>query len=213
MIQILITDDHPVVRQGLKQVISETSDITVAGEAGTGQEALDMIRTNEYDLVLLDISLPGVSGLDILKQITAEKPKLPVLILSIHSEEQYAVRALKTGASGYMTKASAPEELIGAIRAISAGGKYITSSLSQRLVMYIQSPSDSKPPHANLSNREYEVLCLIAQGRPVSEIARTLFLSPKTVSTYRTRILDKMGMKNNAEMMRYAIKNGLVDLI
>ncbi len=213
MIQILITDDHPVVRQGLKQVISETSDITVAGEAGTGQEALDMIRANDYDLVLLDISLPGVSGLDILKQIAAEKPKLPVLILSIHSEEQYAVRALKTGASGYMTKASAPEELIGAIRAISAGGKYITSSLSQRLVMYIQSPSDSKPPHENLSNREYEVLCLIAQGKPVSEIARVLFLSPKTVSTYRTRILDKMGMKNNAELMRYAIKNGLVDLI
>lgn len=210
MIRILIADDHPITRQGLKQLISEIDDFVVAGEAGTGQEALEEVRTKEYDLVLLDVSMPKLNGLEALKQIKIEKPDLPVLILSLHPEDQYALRALKAGASGYVTKASTPEQLLEAIHQVAAGKKYITPTLGEKLVENLQSPSDMKLPHELLSDREYQVLCLIAQGMSSGGIADSLYLSPKTVSTYRARILDKMKLNNTAEMMRYAIENNLV---
>jgi len=208
-IKILIADDHPIVRAGFKQVISDMPDMLVADEAGNGQEVLNYIRKKDYDLVLLDISMPGRSGLEILKDLKSEKPKLPVLILSIYPEEQYAIRALRAGASGYMTKASAPNELIAAIRKISEGGKYISASLAEKLAYYLDGDA-SKPPHETLSDREYQVMLMIASGKTVTEIADELCLSVKTISTYRTHILDKMRMKNNAEITLYAVQNKLV---
>jgi two-component system invasion response regulator UvrY len=208
-IKILIADDHPIVRAGFKQVISDMSDMLVADEAANGQEVLNYIRKKDYDLVLLDISMPGRSGLEVLKDLKSEKPKLPVLILSIYPEEQYAIRALRAGASGYMTKASAPNELIAAIRKISEGGKYISASLAEKLAYYLDGDA-SKPPHETLSDREYQVMLMIASGKTVTEIADELCLSVKTISTYRTHILDKMKMKNNAEITLYAVQNKLV---
>lgn len=208
-IKILIADDHPIVRAGFKQVISDTPDMLVADEAGNGQEVLNLIGKKDYDLVLLDISMPGRSGLEILKDLKSEKPKLPVLILSIYPEEQYAVRALRAGASGYMTKASAANELIAAIRKISAGGKYISASLAEKLAFYLDGDA-TRPPHETLSDREYQVMLMIASGKTVTEIADELCLSVKTISTYRTHILDKMKMKNNAEITLYAVQNKLV---
>lgn len=210
MIKILIADDHAVVRKGLKQILAETTDIVAADEAINGQEVLEKIRKNDYDIVMLDISMPGRNGLDILKQVKIEKPEMSVLILSMHPEEQYAVRALKAGASGYLTKDSAPDELILAIRKISQGRKYITSSLAERLAFYLEVDSE-KPLHEALSDREYEVMRMIASGKTVREIAEELFLSIKTISTYRSRILEKMGMKNNTELVHYALKNRLLD--
>ena len=208
-IKILIADDHPIVRAGFKQVISDTPDMLVADEAGNGQEVLNLIGKKDYDLVLLDISMPGRSGLEILKDLKSEKPKLPVLILSIYPEEQYAVRALRAGASGYMTKASAANELIAAIRKISAGGKYISASLAEKLAFYLDGDA-TRPPHETLSDREYQVMLMIASGKTVTEIADELCLSVKTISTYRTHILEKMKMKNNAEFTLYAVQNKLV---
>ena len=208
-IKILIADDHPIVRAGFKQVISDMPDMLVADEAGNGQEVLNLIGKKDYDLVLLDISMPGRSGLEILKDLKSEKPKLPVLILSIYPEEQYAVRALRAGASGYMTKASAANELIAAIRKISAGGKYISASLAEKLAFYLDGDA-TRPPHETLSDREYQVMLMIASGKTVTEIADELCLSVKTISTYRTHILDKMKMKNNAEITLYAVQNKLV---
>jgi len=210
MIKILIADDHAVVRKGLKQILAETTDIVAADEAINGQEVLEKIRKNDYDIVMLDISMPGRNGLDILKQVKNEKPEMSVLILSMHPEEQYAVRALKAGASGYLTKDSAPDELILAIRKISQGRKYITSSLAERLAFYLEVDSE-KPLHEALSDREYEVMRMIASGKTVKEIAEELFLSIKTISTYRSRIMEKMGMKNNTELVHYALKNRLLD--
>ena len=210
MIKILIADDHAVVRKGLKQILAETTDIVAADEAINGQEVLEKIRKNDYDIVMLDISMPGRNGLDILKQVKNEKPEMSVLILSMHPEEQYAVRALKAGASGYLTKDSAPDELILAIRKISQGRKYITSSLAERLAFYLEVDSE-KPLHEALSDREYEVMRMIASGKTVREIAEELFLSIKTISTYRSRILEKMGMKNNTELVHYALKIRLLD--
>ena len=208
-IKILIADDHPIVRAGFKQVISDMPDMLVADEAGNGQEVLQLIGKKDYDLVLLDISMPGRNGLEILKDLKSEKPKLPVLILSIYPEEQYAIRALRAGASGYMTKASAPNELILAIRKISEGGKYISASLAEKLAYYLDGDA-TKPPHETLSDREYQVMLMIASGKTVTEIANELCLSVKTISTYRTHILEKMKMKNNAEMTLYAVQNKLV---
>ena len=208
-IKILIADDHPIVRAGFKQVISDMPDMLVADEAGKGQEVLHLIGKKDYDLVLLDISMPGRSGLEILKDLKNEKPKLPVLILSIYPEEQYAIRALRAGASGYMTKASAPNELILAIRKISEGGKYISASLAEKLAYYLDGDA-AKPPHETLSDREYQVMLMIASGKTVTEIANELCLSVKTISTYRTHILEKMKMKNNAEITLYAVQNKLV---
>jgi len=200
----------PVVRQGLKQIVAETSDMAVADEASNAQEVLDKVWRNDYDVVVLDITMPGRGGLDILKQLRGEKPGLPVLILSIHPEEQYAVRALKAGAAGYLTKGSAPGELTAAIRQVSAGKKYISSSLAEKLALHLENDTD-KPIHEKLSDREYQILCMIASGETIKEIAQGLFLSEKTISTYRSRILEKMSMKSNAELTHYAIKNRLVD--
>jgi len=210
MIKILIADDHPVVRKGLKEIIEETPGMVVGGEASNGQEVLENVRKSDYDVVLLDISMPGRSGLEILKELKSEKPELSVLILSIHPEEQYAVRALKAGASGYLTKESAQDELIAAIRKASTGRKYISSSLAEKLAFYLEIDTE-KPLHETLSDREYEVMCMIASGKTIKEVAEELFLSEKTISTYRSRILEKMRMKSNVELIHYALKHGLVD--
>ena len=209
MIRILVADDHAVVRDGLKQIVSDTSDIIVAAEASNGREALNKALKDDYDVVLLDITMPDRSGLDILKEIKAQKPELPILILSIHPEEQYAVRALKAGAAGYLTKESAPEELIRAMRRVSSGGKYVTSSLAEKLASILKTRTE-EPPHQSLSDREYQVLCMIASGKRVKQIADELLLSAKTISTYRSRILRKMKMTNNIELTRYAMQNQLV---
>jgi len=209
MISILVADDHAVVRNGLKQIVGDTPDIVVAAEASNGQEALNKALEGDYDVVLLDITMPDRSGLDILKEIKSQKPKLPVLILSMHPEEQYAVRALKAGASGYLTKESAPEELINAMRRVSGGGKYVTSSLAEKLASVLKTGAET-PPHQALSDREYQVLCMIASGKRVKQIADELLLSAKTVSTYRSRVLQKMNMNSTTELTRYAIQNHLV---
>ena len=209
MIKILIADDHPIVRKGLKQILAETPNIIVAGEANNGAEVLTKVLKNEYDVVLLDISMPGRDGIDTLKELKDLKPNLPVLVLSIHSEDQYAVRVLRAGAYGYLTKESAPEELISAIRTVSLGRKYISPSVAEKLVFNLNNNAP-KQPHEKLSDREYQVMDLIASGKTVKEISEDLSLSVKTISTYRARILEKMKMKNIAELIRYAIKNGLV---
>lgn len=210
MIKILIADDHAIVREGLKQIVADTSDMIVTAEASDGHEVLALLSKNNYDVVVLDMAMPGLTGLDILKQIKRETPKLPVLILSVHPEEQYAVRSLKAGASGYLTKESAPDELITAIRKVSMGGKYITSSLAEKLAFELEVDAE-KPPHKTLSDREFQVMCMIAKGRTIKNIAEELFLSPKTVSTYRSRILEKMKMKSNEELTHYARNNHLVN--
>ena len=209
MIRILIADDHTIVRKGLRQIIDETTDMAVTDEASDGQEVLNKVRKDGFDMVLLDISMPGRTGLDILRELKTENPKLPVLVLSMYPEEQYAVRVLKAGASGYLTKESAPDELIAAIRKVSTGKRYVTPSLAEKLALNLQNDSD-KPPHENLSDREYQVMCMIASGKTVGDIAEKLSLSAKTISTYRARILEKMKMKNNAEITHYAIQNRLV---
>ena len=209
-IEILIADDHPIVREGFKQVISETDDMIVADEASNGQEVLSLIRKREYDLILLDISMPGRSGLEVLKELKSEYQKLPVLILSIYPEEQYAVRAFRAGASGYLTKASAPNELISAIRKIVHGGRYVSESLAEKLTYYLDQDV-SKPLHDLLSDREYQVMLMLGSGKTVKEVAEILFLSVKTISTYRSHILEKMKMKNNAEITLYVVKNKLID--
>jgi two-component system invasion response regulator UvrY len=210
MIKILVADDHTIFREGLKRILAECADVIVADEASNGREVLDKIWKNEYDMVLLDISMPGITGLEALKQLKTDKPRLPVLVLSMHPEEQYAVRALRAGASGYLTKESAPDELITAIRKISQGRKYITSSLAERLAFEVEADSE-RPPHEILSDREYQVLRMIASGSTIKEIAKELSLSIKTVSTYRTRIMGKMKMKTNAELMHYALKHQILD--
>lgn len=209
MIRILVADDHAVVRQGVKQILAEVGDMTVKDEAQNGSETLKKVNEQEYDVVLLDISMPGRSGLEVLEDIKAQHPKLPVLILSMHPEEQYAVRALRAGASGYLTKASAPQELIGAIRKVAGGGKYVTSSLAEKLADELEVDTD-KLPHERLSNREHQVMLMLAEGKSVSDIAAELCLSVKTISTYRTRIMSKMGMKKNAELTLYAVHNNLI---
>jgi two-component system invasion response regulator UvrY len=212
MIRILIADDHPIVRRGLKQILAEEPDLAVLGEAASGQQVLDLLREQEWDVLVLDINMPCGSGLEILQQVRDRRPNLPVLVMSIHSEEQFGVRSLKAGASGYLTKESAPEELVNAIRRIHGGGKYVSPYLSEKLVSAIQIDMD-RPRHEALSNREYEVLCLIASGKTVGEIADQLLLSVKTVSTHRTRILDKMQLKTNAELMHYAMQHRLVQTL
>jgi two-component system, NarL family, invasion response regulator UvrY len=210
MIKVMIADDHAVVREGVKHIFSETPDIKVAGEAANGKEVLENIGKHEYDLLLLDIAMPGRDGLDILKEIKVQKPKLPVLILSMFPEEQYALRALKSGASGYLTKDSIPNELVKAVRKVLRGGNYISSSFSEKLLTEITS-NITKPLHETLSDREFQIMRMIACGKTMNEIADELSLSSKTVYTYRARILEKMGMKNNMEVTHYATKHGLID--
>lgn len=208
--RILITDDHAVVRHGLRQILAAEFKKATFGEAGNAAEAIDRVWKESWDVVVLDISMPGRSGLDVLKEIKKSRPKLPVVMLSMHPEDQFAVRLLKAGAAGYMTKESAPEELVGAIKKVIAGGRYISSQLAEKMASYLAIDVQT-PPHERLSDREFLVLRLIASGKPVSAIAKDVSLSVKTISTYRSRLLQKMGMSNNAELTRYAIQNNLVE--
>lgn len=209
MINVLFVEDHAIVREGLKQILADTTDIVVADEAGDGEEALAKVLKGNFDIAVLDISMPGRSGLEILKELKAIRPALPILILSMYPEELYAVRAFKSGASGYLSKESAPTELITAIRKVSSGGKYVSPSLAESLALNL-SDDNSKPLHDKLSSREYQILCMIASGKTGKEIAAELNLSAKTVSTYRARVLEKMGLHSNAELTHYALQNGLV---
>ena len=210
MARVLIADDHAVVRQGLKQILADTDDMVVVDEATNGAEVLERLRSGGVDIVVLDLSMPGISGLDVIRQIRKEYPKVAVLVLSVHTEEQYAVRVMKVGASGYVTKASAPDELVKALRCASDGHKYVSSSLAERLAIDLERGTD-RPLHEELSDREYEVLRLIVSGQAVQQIAAELGLSAKTVSTYRARLMAKMRMHSSAELTRYAIKHGIVD--
>lgn len=210
MIRILIVDDHEVVRDGVKIIFGEQSGLATFGEASTAPEALRLVREQDWDIVVLDLSLGGRNGLELLKELKQIRPRLPVLILSMHSEEQYARRAFKAGAAGYVTKDSPRAELIKAVEKVMEGGRYVSPALAERLLVDLERGSD-RPPHEILSDREFEVLRLIASGKTVGEIADLLSLSDKTISTYRARILEKMGMKTNAELTHYAIQNKLVD--
>lgn len=210
MIKILIADDHPVVRMGVKQILEKVPDMEVADEANDGAEAIEKVTKKKFDVVLLDISMPGLGGLEVLKQLKRKIPSLPILLLSMHPEKQYAIRALKSGASGYLTKKSAPYELETAIRTVSQGEKYISTSLAKILASHLESYTD-KPPHETLSNQEYQVFSMICAGKTQTEIAKDLDLSIKTISTYRNRIMKKMKMKNDVELSRYAMQNHLFD--
>ncbi|MET0319617.1 MAG: response regulator transcription factor [Duganella sp.] len=210
IIKVFIADDHAIVREGLKQILAETRDIIVAGEAENGLEAIKLFRKSDCQVLLLDISMPDRSGIDVLKQVKKEKPELAVLMLSMHREDQYAIRSLKAGASGYLTKQSAPRELVTAIRQVAGGLKYISAALAQELANHVGEDHEA-PPHDALSDREYQTLTMIASGKTVGMIAKELSLSVKTVSEYRARLLVKMKLKNSAELTHYAIKNQLID--
>jgi two-component system invasion response regulator UvrY len=209
MTKALIADDHPIVRQGLKQILFEEPDMETVGEAADSHDVLMLAGEQNWDIVILDITMPGRGGLDVLKELRQKYPELPVLILSIHPEDQYAVRALKAGAAGYLTKESAPEELIRAMRTVLKGKKYISASLAEKLADYLER-EDQKNIHEILSDREYQVMVMITQGKSIKEIAEDLSLSIKTISTYRARIFEKMKLKSNAELIRYAINKNLV---
>lgn len=212
MIRLLIADDHAVVREGVKRILSDTVEMSerlVIGEASNGQEVLTKASAEPWDVVLLDISMPGRNGLEVLQQLKSSHPTLPVLVFSMHPENQYAVRAFKAGAAGYLTKDSLPEELVIAVRRVLQGRRYVSAELAEHLVVELAHERDT-PPHAKLSDRELQVLCLLASGKTVSAIAAELSLSVKTVSTHRSRILEKMRMTTNAELIRYAIRHQLV---
>jgi DNA-binding NarL/FixJ family response regulator len=207
--KVLIADDHLVVREGLKEIVKKLDEVSVVDTANDGREALKKIEKVGYDLVILDISMPGLSGLDVLQTMKRNNMKAHILMLSMHSQAQYAIRALRLGASGYLSKDSVYEELVSAIRKISAGGKYISSDLAEKYIFDNKNNAD-KMPHEVLSEREFQIMCKLAKGTSVREIAGELFLSDKTISTYRARILEKMGMKKNAELTLYAIRNDLI---
>jgi DNA-binding NarL/FixJ family response regulator len=208
MIRVLIVDDHAVVRRGVKQIVGQESDMTVIGEARNAEEMLAFVRRQDCDVVVEDISMPGRSGLEALQELKREHPKLQVLVLSVHPEERYAVRALRLGAAGYVTKDSAAEELVQAIRKVMSGGRYLSSNLATTLVNNLTAGAGS-PRHEVLSARERQVLCLVGSGRSVAEIAQDLALSIKTVGTYRTRILEKLQMRTTADLIHYAVTNRL----
>ena len=210
MIKILIADDHSIVRRGLAQIISEITDMTVLDEAENGQEVLDKLAIHKVDVLLLDINMPGRSGVEILKEVKKDYSSTAVLVLTIYPEEQYAFRVLKLGASGYLTKESAPMELVTAIRKVSQGKKYVSASLAEKLAVYLEEGED-RPPYYKLSDREYEVMLLLASGKTVKKIGEELILSIKTISTYRHRILEKMKMNTNADLTQYAIRNKLIE--
>jgi two-component system invasion response regulator UvrY len=209
-IHVLIADDHAIVRQGLRQILSETDDLVVTGEADDGAEALQLARQQEWDVFLLDVTMPNRNGIDTLKQLKKEFPRLPVLILSMHPEEQYAVRALKAGASGYLNKGSAPEQLVTAIRHVASGKKYVSAAVALQLVDAL-ADNNEKLPHERISDREYQVLVLISTGNTLTQIAEKLNLGVATVSTYRARLLEKMGLNSTAELIRYGLEHGLVE--
>jgi DNA-binding NarL/FixJ family response regulator len=211
MIRVILADDHMLVRQGLRRLLEDAPDIEVVGETGSGQETLGLISKVACSLLLLDISLPDRNGLEVLKDVHALRPHLPVLILSIYPEDQYAIRAFRAGAAGYLMKTAASHELLEAVRRTSKGGKYITLAVAEKLAENFQHQRpDTQLPHEQLSDREFEVLERIAKGLSVAEISKSLGLSPKTISTYRSRILQKMGLKNSAELMHYAFEHQLV---
>ena len=210
MIRIVVADDHAIVREGLKQLLSATSDLSVVGEAQNGHEVLAQVRALDFDVLLLDMSMPGKSGIELIKQVRAEKPKLRILVLSMHEEEQYAVRAIKAGASGYLTKDSASAQIVSAIRKVAGGGAFITDSVAQQLALGAI-PQAEGPPHSALSDREFQVFRELVSGKAVSDIAAQLNLSVKTVSTHKARIMQKMNMSNPADLIRYAIHHRLVD--
>jgi DNA-binding NarL/FixJ family response regulator len=208
--KVLIADDHSVVREGLKEIIRKMDEVSVIEEASDGLEAFEKIKNNSYNLIILDISMPGMSGLDILQALKSKKDKPHILILSVHPQTQYAIRAMRLGASGYLSKESVSDELIEAIRKVSSGGKYISSALTEKILLDKTEDSD-KALHEKLSDREFQIMCLIAKGKSVTEIAKEFFLSDKTISTYRARILEKMGLRKNAELTLYAIRNNLIE--
>lgn len=210
VIRVLLADDHAIVRAGLKEILADTGDITVAGEASSGQEVLGRIRDNDYDVAVLDMSMPGRSGIELIRQVKGERPKLRILVLTMHSEQQYAVRALKAGASGYLTKESAPDQLVAAIRRIAAGGAFVSPETAEQLALDVNR-APGGPVHTLLSDREYQVFELIVNGKSVTDIARHLALSVKTVSTHKTRILHKMGVTSQAELVRYALEHRLLE--
>ncbi len=210
MIKVLVVDDHTLISKGLKQILDDTDDLRVTGEAETGMQAIKMAQNNVYDLVLLDISLPDKNGIDVLKQLKLNQPQLPVLILSMYPEDQYAIRSLKAGAAGYLNKQSAPALLVSAIRQVASGRKYISAELAEQLANDL-SQGHQELLHQTLSNREYQTLCLMASGKSLSEMADIMALSAKTVSVYRARLLEKMKLKNNAEAVRYALHYHLIE--
>ena len=210
MLRILIADDHAILRRGLTEILMRDLDGVACGEAENAEQAISQVEHHNWDLVILDVSMPGRSGIDVLADLKLLQPKLPVLILSMHSEQQYGRRLLKAGASGYMNKDSAPEELIRAIHKVLAGGRYVSPALAERLVLDLNEDA-ARPPHESLSDREFEVLLLMATGRTVSQIAEELHLSLTTISTYRARILEKMNMNTSAELIHYAVRNDLVE--
>lgn len=211
MIKLMVADDHPIVRQGVKQMLADTPDIVATAEAANGQEALDKMRNSDVDLVLLDISMPGINWLDIIKILRNQKPGLPILIFSRHSEKEFALQALRAGASGYLTKSSLVDELITAIRKVSAGRKYISFALAEILACEMGSKIDTREPHESLSPQEFKVMSMIVSGKSTKDIAKELSLSQTTVSTYRSRIMKQMQMKSVAELARYALQHQLVD--
>jgi len=210
VIRVVIADDHTIVREGLKQLLQATADLEVVGEARDGHEVMQIVRENEFDVLLLDMSMPGKSGMELIKQVKSERPKLRVLVLSMHQEHQYAVRAIKAGASGYLTKESASTQLVSAIRKVAAGGAFITATVAEQLALGAMPHTDG-PPHTSLSDREYQVFQLLVSGKGISEIAGQLNLSVKTVSTHKARLMEKMGVTNQAELVRYAMRHGLTD--
>ena len=210
MIKVLVADDHALIRKGLKQLLDDTDDMRVIGEAENGMQAIRMAEETDYDVVLLDISMPDKHGVEVLKQLKANKPQLPVLMLSMHPEEQYALRSMKAGAAGYLNKQSAPLQLVTAIRQVASGKKYISTELAEQLANGL-SQGYQELLHQTLSNREYQTLGLMASGKKLSEMADIMSLSPKTVSVYRSRLLEKMKLKNNAEAIHYAISNHLIE--
>jgi len=211
MIKIVIADDHDIVRAGLKQIISDEEDMEVAGESNSGEKLIELIKKNDYDIVLLDLKMSGMNGIEVMKHIKAIKPTIPVIVLSMHAEDQYAVRTIKAGASGYITKETGATPSYLAVRRVVSGGKYISPTLAETLADSVAG-GGSDLPHEKLTDREFQVLCMIASGKTVSEIGSKLFLSVKTISTYRQRILEKMNMKNNSEITHYVIKNNILDI-
>jgi len=210
MIRIVIADDHPIVREGLKQILSGAPDLGLVGEAQNGQEVLERVREQEFEVLVLDLSMPGRSGIELIRQVREEKPKLRILVLSMHQEQQYAVRAIKAGAAGYLTKEGAAAQLVPAIRKVAGGGAFVTAAVAEQLALSAM-PQVDAPPHHNLSDREFQVFRLLASGKSVSDIARELSLSVKTVSTHKARLMQKMNLGNPAELVRYALHHRLID--
>lgn len=210
MIRVLIADDHTILRDGLKQILAECADMKVGGEAENGFEVLKKIREEDWDVLVLDMSMPGRSGIELIKQVKSEKPKLPILILSMHKEDLYAIRTLKAGASGYLSKDSASSQLVNAIRKVASGGMFINADVAEKLAFGLRRPSDALP-HTLLSDREHQIFLMLVYGKGITEIADDLSLSVKTVSTHKARILEKMGIDNLSGLVKYAIRHRLID--